>query len=116
MDRSGIASHERAGVRRAGRADAVKLRYKAPDGDEPLITVPVKNRTADLSATSVSPPPSEFGMVLRQSGIVDRRRSGCPALARRFRKRILTAIARVLRLVELAGALPAHSTADTDRR
>ena len=47
----------------------VKLRYKAPDGDESrLITVPVKNRTAELSANvGFAAAVAEFGMLLRQS-------------------------------------------------
>src|SRR6185503_3168345 len=55
----------------AGRDElmTVKLRYKAPDGDESrLITVPVKNRTADLSANvGFAAAIAEFGMMLRQS-------------------------------------------------
>ena len=47
----------------------VKLRYKAPDGDESrLISVPVKNRTSELSQNvGFAAAVAEFGMLLRQS-------------------------------------------------
>ena len=66
----------------------VKLRYKAPDADESrLITVPVKNRTTEMSANvGFAAAVVEFGMLLRQS---EHRGSsthaGAAALARQFR-------------------------------
>jgi Ca-activated chloride channel family protein len=66
----------------------VKLRYKAPDGDESrLITVPIKNRTSELSENvGFAAAVAEFGMLLRQS---EYRGSATHAeaasLARRFR-------------------------------
>ncbi len=92
----------------------VKLRYKAPDGDESrLITVPVKNRTTDLSANvGFAAAIAEFGMVLRQS---EHRGSStlqdAAALARRFRGADPDGYrAEFLRLVELAGSLPRQAT------
>ena len=100
----------------AGRDElmTVKLRYKAPDGDESrLITVPVKNRTSDLSANvGFAAAVAEFGMVLRQS---EHRGSStyndAAALARRFRGSDPDGYrAEFARLVELA-QIPARSTA-----
>jgi Ca-activated chloride channel homolog len=92
----------------------VKLRYKAPDGDESrLITVPVKNRTAELSANvGFAAAVAQFGMVLRQS---EHRGSStlqdAAAMARRFRGTDHDGNrAEFVRLVELAGSLPRQST------
>jgi Ca-activated chloride channel family protein len=100
----------------AARAElmTVKLRYKAPDGDESrLITVPVKNRTAELSANvGFAAAVAQFGMVLRQS---EHRGSStlqdAAAMARRFRGADPDGYrAEFVRLVELAGSLPRQST------
>ena len=100
----------------AGRDElmTVKLRYKAPDGDESrLITVPVKNRTSDLSANvGFAAAVAEFGMVLRQS---EHRGSStyndAAALARRFRGSDPDGYrAEFARLVELAQSLPRQAT------
>jgi Ca-activated chloride channel family protein len=100
----------------AGRDElmTVKLRYKAPDGDESgLITVPVKNRTSDLSANvGFAAAVAEFGMVLRQS---EHRGSStyndAAALARRFRGSDPDGYrAEFVRLVELAQSLPRQAT------
>jgi Ca-activated chloride channel family protein len=87
----------------------VKLRYKAPDGeDSRLITVPVKNRTSELSANvGFAAAVAEFGMVLRQS---EYRGSATHAeaasLARRFRGADPDGYrAEFARLVELASSL-----------
>jgi Ca-activated chloride channel family protein len=101
----------------AGRDElmTVKLRYKAPDGDESrLITVPVKNRTADLSANvGFAAAIAEFGMMLRQS---EHRGSSswqdAAALARRFRGSDPDGYrAEFARLVELAQSLPRETEA-----
>ena len=66
----------------------VKLRYKAPDGDQSrLITVAVKNRTGEMSANvGFAAAVAEFGMLLRHS---DYRGTAthaeAAALARKFR-------------------------------
>jgi Ca-activated chloride channel family protein len=92
----------------AGRDELmnVRLRYKAPDGDESkLITVPVKNRTSELSANvGFAAAVAEFGMVLRQS---EHRGSStlqdAAALGRRFRGADPDGYrAEFVRLVELA--------------
>ena len=87
----------------------VKLRYKAPDADESrLITVPVKNRTTELSANlGFAAAVAEFGMLLRQS---EHRGSSthadAAALARRFRGSDQDGYrSEFVRLVELAEAL-----------
>jgi len=87
----------------------VKLRYKAPDADESrLITVPVKNRTTEMSANvGFAAAVVEFGMLLRQS---EHRGSsthaGAAALARRFRGSDPDGYrSEFVRLVELAEAL-----------
>jgi Ca-activated chloride channel family protein len=87
----------------------VKLRYKAPDADESrLITVPVKNRTTEMSANvGFAAAVAEFGMLLRQS---EHRGSSthadAAALARRFRGSDPDGYrAEFVRLVELAEAL-----------
>jgi Ca-activated chloride channel homolog len=92
----------------------VKLRYKAPDGDESrLITVPVKNRTAELSANvGFAAAVAEFGMVLRQS---EHRGSStlqdAAEMARRFRGADHDGYrAEFVRLVELANSLPRQAT------
>ena len=105
----------------AGRDElmTVKLRYKAPDGDESrLIAVPVKNRTTDLSANvGFAAAVAEFGMMLRQS---EHRGSSswqdAAALARRFRGSDPDGYrAEFARLVELAGSLPHQTGAGTER-
>jgi Ca-activated chloride channel family protein len=87
----------------------VKLRYKAPDGDESrLISVPVKNRTSELSENvGFAAAVAEFGMVLRQS---EYRGSATQAeaasLARRFRGADPDGYrAEFVRLVELAESM-----------
>jgi Ca-activated chloride channel homolog len=87
----------------------VKLRYKAPDADESrLITVPVKNRTTEMSANvGFAAAVAEFGMLLRQS---EHRGSSthadAAALARRFRGGDPDGYrSEFVRLVELAEAL-----------
>ena len=87
----------------------VKLRYKAPDGDDSrLITVPVKNRTTEMSANvGFAAAVAEFGMLLRES---EHRGSsthtGVAALARRYRGTDPDGYrAEFVRLVELAEAL-----------
>jgi Ca-activated chloride channel family protein len=93
----------------------VKLRYKAPDADESrLISLPVKNRTADLSANvGFAAAIAEFGMMLRQS---EHRGSSswqdAAALARRFRGADPDGYrAEFARLVELAQSLPRETEA-----
>jgi len=93
----------------------VKLRYKAPDADESrLISLPVKNRTADLSANvGFAAAVAEFGMMLRQS---EHRGSSswqdAAALARRFRGADPDGYrAEFARLVELAQSLPRETEA-----
>ena len=92
----------------------VKLRYKAPDGDESrLMTVPVKNRTAELSANvGFAAAVAEFGMMLRQS---EHRGAStyqdAAALARRFRGSDPDGYrAEFARLVELAQSMPRQTT------
>jgi len=100
----------------AGRDElmTVKLRYKAPDGsDSRLISVPVKNRTTDLSANvGFAAAVAEFGMVLRQSehrGASTYRDAA--ALARRFRGADPDGYrAEFVRLVELAQSLPRQTS------
>ena len=100
----------------AGRDELmnVRLRYKAPDGDESkLITVPVKNRTSELSANvGFAAAIAEFGMVLRQS---EHRGSStlqdAAALGRRFRGADPDGYrAEFVRLVELAESVGRQST------
>ena len=92
----------------------VKLRYKAPDGDDSrLISIPVKNRTADLSENvGFAAAVAEFGMVLRQS---EHRGAAtlhdAASLARRFRGTDPDGYrAEFVRLVELADSLARQST------
>ena len=101
-----------AGTISAGRDElmTVKLRYKAPDGDESrLISVPVKNHTSELSANlGFAAAVAEFGMILRQS---EHRGSStfadASALARRFRGADPDGYrSEFIRLVELAVSLP----------
>lgn len=87
----------------------VKLRYKAPDADQSrLITVPVKNRTTEMSANvGFAAAVAEFGMLLRQS---EHRGSSthadAAALARRFRGPDPDGYrSEFVRLVEVAEAL-----------
>jgi Ca-activated chloride channel family protein len=66
----------------------VKLRYKAPDGGQSrLLSVPVKNRTSEMSPNvGFAAAVAEFGMLLRQSdyrGTASHAEAA--ALARRFR-------------------------------
>jgi Ca-activated chloride channel family protein len=87
----------------------VKLRYKAPDGDDSrLIAVPVKNRTSALSENvGFAAAVAEFGMLLRQSDYRgSATHSDATALARRFRGSDPDGYrAEFARLVELAQAL-----------
>ena len=92
----------------------VKLRYKAPDGDESrLITVPVKNRTSELSENvGFAAAVVEFGMLLRES---EHRGSStfreASALARRFRGEDPDGYrAEFVRLIELAATLPRQTS------
>jgi Ca-activated chloride channel family protein len=87
----------------------VKLRYKSPDGNvSKLIAVPVRNRTAEISANvGFAAAIAEFGMLLRES---DERGSAthadAAALARRFRGADPDGYrAEFVRLIELADAL-----------
>jgi Ca-activated chloride channel homolog len=100
----------------AGRDELmnVRLRYKAPDGNESkLITVPVKNRTSELSANvGFAAAIAEFGMVLRQS---EHRGSStlqdAAALGRRFRGADPDGYrAEFVRLVELTELFARQST------
>jgi Ca-activated chloride channel family protein len=95
----------------AGRDElmTVKLRYKAPDGDESrLISVPVKDRTSELSENvGFAAAVAEFGMLLRQS---EYRGSSTHAeaasLARQFRGADPDGYrAEFVRLVELAESM-----------
>lgn len=92
----------------------VKLRYKAPDGDESrLITVPIKNRTSELSENvGFAAAVVEFGMLLRES---EHRGSStfreASALARRFRGEDPDGYrAEFVRLIELAATLPRQTS------
>jgi len=92
----------------------VKLRYKAPDGDASrLISVPVKNRTSELSENvGFAAAVAEFAMLLRQS---EYRGSSTHAeaasLARRFRGADPDGYrSEFVRLVELAESLARQST------
>jgi Ca-activated chloride channel family protein len=92
----------------------VKLRYKAPDGDESrLISVAVKDHTSELSQNvGFAAAVTEFGMLLRQS---DYRGSAtyadASALARRFRGPDADGYrAEFVRLVDLAESLARQST------
>jgi Ca-activated chloride channel homolog len=94
----------------------VKLRYKAPDADESrLITVPVKNRTTEMSANvGFAAAVVEFGMLLRQS---EHRGSsthaGAAALARQFRGPDPDGYrSEFVRLVEAAEALTRQTRRD----
>jgi Ca-activated chloride channel family protein len=87
----------------------VKLRYKAPDGNESrLITVPVKNRTGELSPNvGFAAAVAEFGMLLRRSEYRGTATHGdAAALGRRFRGPDPDGYrVEFVRLVELAEAL-----------
>ena len=105
-----------AGTTPAGRDElmTVKLRYKAPDGDESrLISVAVKDHTSELSQNvGFAAAVTEFGMLLRQS---DYRGSAtyadASALARRFRGPDADGYrAEFVRLVDLAESLARQST------
>jgi Ca-activated chloride channel family protein len=92
----------------------VKLRYKAPDGDDSrLISVPVKNHTSELSQNvGFAAAVAEFGMLLRQS---EYRGSATHAeaasLARRFRGADPDGYrAEFVRLIELAATLPRQTS------
>jgi len=97
----------------------VKLRYKAPDGDDSrLIAVPVKNRTSELSENvGFAAAVAEFGMLLRQSDYRgSATHSDAAALARRFRGADPDGYrAEFVRLVELAGSLAQQTRRDTQR-
>jgi len=105
-----------AGPTSAGRDElmTVKLRYKAPDGDESrLISVPVKNHTSELSQNvGFAAAVAEFGMLLRQSEFRGSSTFGdASALARRFRGSDPDGYrAEFARLVELAESLARQST------
>jgi len=95
----------------------VKLRYKAPDGDQSRpMTVPVKNRTGELSPNlGFAAAVAEFGMVLRQS---DYRGTAthaeAAALARRFRGPDPDGYrVEFVKLVELAESLARQTRRDS---
>jgi Ca-activated chloride channel family protein len=87
----------------------VKLRYKAPDGDQSRpLTVPVKNRTGELSPNvGFAAAVVEFGMLLRQSDYRGTAaHADAAALARRFRGPDPDGYrAEFVKLVELAESL-----------
>ena len=100
----------------AGRDElmTVKLRYKAPDGDESrLISVPVNNHTSELSENvGFAAAVAEFGMVLRQS---EHRGAStlqdAASLGRRFRGADPDGYrAEFVRLIELAATLPRQTS------
>ena len=108
--------YQRGSQRVAERTDfmrdelmTVKLRYKAPDGDQSrLITVPVKNRAGELAANvGFAAAVAEFGMLLRHSEYGGRAsHADAAALARRFRGTDPDGYrAEFVKLVELAEAL-----------
>jgi Ca-activated chloride channel family protein len=95
----------------------VKLRYKAPDGNESrLIAVPVKNRSGELSPNiGFAAAVAEFGMLLRQSGDCgDASHAGAAALARRYRGSDPDGYrTEFVKLVELADALSRQTRRDS---
>ncbi len=95
----------------------VKLRYKAPDGnDSRLLTVPVKNRTGEMSANvGFAAAVAEFGMLLRQSEYRgSATHADAAALARRFRGADPDGYrAEFVKLVELAEALTRQAKRDS---
>jgi Ca-activated chloride channel family protein len=105
----------------AGRDElmTVKLRYKAPDGDASrLITVPVKNRTSELSENvGFAAAVAEFGMLLRQSEYRgSSTHADAASLARRFRGADADGYrAEFVRLVELAESLARQTTPEARR-
>jgi Ca-activated chloride channel homolog len=100
----------------AGRDElmTVKLRYKAPDGDESrLMSVPVKNHTSELSQNvGFAAAVAEFGMLLRKSAYRgSSSHAEAASLARRFRGSDPDGYrAEFVRLVELAAALSQQTT------
>jgi Ca-activated chloride channel family protein len=95
----------------------VKLRYKAPDGDQSrLITVAVKNRTGEMSANvGFAAAVAEFGMLLRHS---DYRGTAthaeAAALARKFRGADPDGYrTEFVKLVELAESLTRQTHRDS---
>jgi len=100
----------------AGRDElmTVKLRYKAPDGDESrLMSVPVKNHTSELSQNvGFAAAVAEFGMLLRKSEYRgSSSHADAASLARRFRGSDPDGYrAEFVRLVELAAALSQQTT------
>lgn len=98
----------------------VKLRYKAPDGDDSrLISVPVKNHTSELSANlGFAAAVAEFGMLLRQSEYKGTSTfADASTLARRFRGADADGYrAEFARLVELASALSQQATTQTHNK
>jgi Ca-activated chloride channel homolog len=97
----------------------VKLRYKAPDGDESrLITMPVKNRTSELSENvGFAAAVAEFGMSLRQSEFRgSATHADAAALGRRFRGADPDGYrAEFVRLVELAESLAQQTRSNNQR-
>ena len=87
----------------------VKLRYKAPDAnDSRLITVPVKNRTREMSPNlGFAAAVAEFGMLLRRSEYRGTATlADAAALARKFRSADEDGYrTEFAKLVELAEAL-----------
>jgi len=102
----------------AGRDElmTVKLRYKAPDGDESrLMSVPVKNHTSELSQNvGFAAAVAEFGMLLRKSNYRgSSSHAEAASLARRFRGSDPDGYrAEFVRLVELAAALSQQTITD----
>jgi Ca-activated chloride channel family protein len=95
----------------------VKLRYKAPDGDQSrLITVAVKNHTGEMSANvGFAAAVTEFGMLLRNS---DYRGTAthaeAAALARKFRGADPDGYrTEFVKLVELAESLTRQTHRDS---
>jgi Ca-activated chloride channel family protein len=92
----------------------VKIRYKDPDGDASrLLTIPVRNRTAEASARlGFAASVAEFGMLLRNSehkGSASWQHTA--ELARRHRGEDADGYrAEFVRLAELAGSLSAQNT------
>jgi len=95
----------------------VKLRYKAPDANESrLITVPVKNRTGEMSQNiGFAAAVAEFGMLLRHSDYHgSATHAEAAALARRFRGSDPDGYrAEFVKLVELAESLTRQTRSDS---
>ena len=97
----------------------VKLRYKQPDGDTSrLISMAVRDRNGELTANlGFAAAVAEFGMLLRRSDFRGQSSwATAQDLARRFRGADPDGYrAEFVRLVELAAALDAQTTAGVGR-